>query len=163
MSDQPILDELLATASDAMRQLIAAAYDAGRAAGRSDAETIIRAKLERVLDDDSPGPRPKAPAKEKARDAWPSDRAPAGSVRPKLLTALKGNPFGVRPAIIAKTTGMNANTIRGGLNILRREGLAMKKYGAWMLVPQKNEAADANPEGESSAASKPGAKIGASD
>jgi hypothetical protein len=109
--------------------LIKQAHEAGKRTGKVEAADELRNKLVGVLT---------APT-EISESSEADRRAPRGSVRPAVIGALIGyGEPGLRVNEIAIRTGVNENSVRGMLNTLREEGLAVKDGDLWKPA-QKNE------------------------
>lgn len=172
----PDKHDLDAETFDAIRDMLARWYEAGRAAGAAE----VRAQIAAVLSPGAPGSTiltaplehrfGSAAAVEagdtlsahgRGVDSHPEGRAAPGSVKPVILAVVTEQP-GLTTDAIQKRTGIKQNSVRGTLWTLSKENLVERRGSGWFPLSQKNEAADESPTKEPSAASVTGAE-GASD
>ncbi len=59
------------------------------------------------------------------------ERAPSGSIKPKIAELVYNGALGITAREIVDITGFKPNTVRGTLWTLRREGLIAKKGEGW--------------------------------
>ena len=120
-------------------EMVKAAYEAGFVAGKHQADRDLRSKLFKALDAEQP--RLEVPSdrlatvsdssEDAASGAPEHERAPRGSVEPKVMNALQYSVKGKKVAEIAAETGVPENSVRGKLNSLRKNGLVFKVGEVW--------------------------------
>ncbi len=152
---EPLLRRLADDAHDVLRQAYALGFADGKTAARKTLANEVRAKIETVLADVGAAPaharRDEAPeiaapviAIEPARShSWSrrDQRADHGSIRPAIFSWLQEHDRGGRPFEIAKDSGLNENTVRGTLNILRGQGVTEKRGDLWFLAAKSRATA----------------------
>lgn len=134
---------------DKSLKAVADAYRRGRADGKADAEAEMRNRLAGVLGVTiqtvsvpaplPPPPTPELPQEPENKNIEKGKRAPRGTVRPAVISALESLTEGARPAHLAIITGINENSIRGMLNSLAAETppITEKRGDLWYLAAQK--------------------------
>lgn len=146
------LDAIVLDATSALRPLLERAFEAGRAVGRREATTELRARLS-----DAIGPimsqneilelaRQGDGAGVSVFDSMPtnqaSSRAAPGTVRPAILALVQSHPQGIRREDIERLSGVKGNSVRGTLYNLQKDGFVMRRGRHWLAAPQKNEPVD---------------------
>lgn len=139
MSDDPFkaLEDKLSAAFqvpwDAALAALRTAFEAGKSVGKAEAAADISRRLEGLLPASTATlpPLPPLPASPAAQQ--PEKRAQRGTVRPTIVAALEGG-HGLTAAQITAMTGLNENTVRGTLNSLLAEKVAVKRQRKWHLA-----------------------------
>jgi hypothetical protein len=128
------------------------AYEAGKAAGKAEAESELRAKLASVLTlEATPGnfvgtgssgiasATLSEPTPTPRHSGWTNPRAPRGSVRPAIITALKASSVALTPKQIlqklheAGHTLVKDETIRSTLHKMATDGVTQQTSDGWTL------------------------------
>jgi len=135
------LESIIADAAESQRRLLEEAFEAGRAVGRQEAATDLRAKIDGVLSQGEPAPMATFVKPSIGNDK----RAVSGSVRPTIERMIIDHAStGLTLDEIEKATGFKHNSIRGTLWTLGNQGIAHKFHGRWFpkaSVENKTEAA----------------------
>jgi len=142
---RPEIEIILTEVTNTFRAALIKAYDSGFVAGRKTMADEMKAKLGGIINEAVEPPhsnRTGTIVTESStkptplrKYAWTQDsRAARGSVRQAVLEWIKNSDKGCRPYDISKETGLNKNSIRGALNVLRAQGLAEKKNDYWFNV-----------------------------
>lgn len=126
------INSITSSAAAALRNLLLEAFEAGRAAGRQEASSDLRAKLSQVIGpiETQPQPPPSTGA-----------RATPGTVKPTIRNLVtRSGLIGISADEIVAQTGIKRNSVRGTLYTLKQDGEVERRGERWF--PQKAEAAD---------------------
>jgi len=155
-------DTIALDAADALRPFLEKAFEAGRAVGREEATAELRARLSDLV-----GPLEAAPTAPEPKRVFASGsftlprygapaegaRATPGTVKPAIFNLIRSHPNGIRQDDIRRLSDVKANSIRGTLYSLQKDGVIERRGERWFAMPETNEAADDDPSKEPSAAS----------
>jgi len=126
------IEEILSLATQDVRKLIEAAFEAGRA--------DMRRELFALLTDNNRQTE-LAPIGSLADFHETIDhgngRAPSGTVKPAIKDLIKNSANGIRASDIIERTGFKDNSVRGTLAALRAEGFAERRGEFWYLSQRK--------------------------
>lgn len=133
-------------ASQAMRDLLAEAYELGREVGRQEATNLLMTRFQEFVLQPLPSPtsaaaRPVDPAYVEPEE--PEERAAPGTVKPVIHQLVVSSKTGITMADIERQTGFKSNTVRGTLYALKREGFVDKEGDHWYPLTKEKGFAEA--------------------
>jgi len=128
------LDSIIAASANALQPLIQEAFEAGRNAGRAEADDL-RAKMAALISVGQSSP-PAVAVSRGVTTVASDERATQGSVKPKIAKLIADSgTSGLTPGEITHITGFKANTVRGTIWTLGREGSIVKRGSRWYPRP----------------------------
>ncbi len=121
------LDSIITASTELIRE----AFEAGRNAGRAEADDL-RAKMAALISVDVATP---LPLRATTMVVSSGDRATQGSVKPTIAKLIAESAAGMTPGEIIEVTGFKPNSVRGTLWTLMHDGAIVKREGRWHSAP----------------------------
>lgn len=129
------LDSIIAASAEAFQPLLQEAFEAGRSAGRAEADDL-RAKMAALISVGQSLPPVVAVSPGAGATTGDLGRAIQGSVKPRIAKLIADSgTSGVTPSEITYITGFKANTVRGTIWTLGQEGSIVKRGSRWYPRP----------------------------
>ncbi len=146
------IDNIIAELVERTRHLVREAFDAGRELGRNEGSSDIVNKLIDLVGPAKTPPQPVRKSVPRARSLrlTSSGRAVPGSVKPRILRAVRATP-GLTIKQIEEESGVKHNSVRGTLWQLNKDGAVVKRGRGW--YPKEIEATSGKSVGDKPVAS----------
>ena len=144
-----LVDDIAAKGHEKLRELISEAYQAGYSAGLLQGERDAAAKLQSKLMELFEGGVGSPSTKENSLLTFPEDsdakpgseeRVAPGTVKPAILSLLRGSQRGLSVRQIEDATGFKHNSVRGTIWTLQKEGQVFRgEGGRWHAKPDPDD------------------------
>jgi hypothetical protein len=120
------IENILSRATQDVRKLLEAAFEAGRMDMKRELETFL-SRSDTALFTGTVGPAPDI-----------ESRAPSGTVKPGIKALIENASNGITASEIVEKTGFKENSVRGTLSALKADGFAERRGELWFMSQEKS-------------------------